>query len=560
MRHWLGAVALIAVAAPAVAQTPSLEERLQRQQALEAQMRDMLRAMAPPRTEIQSSGRQNAGQGAGQGSSPQPDSLAGTGLTRGEMLTVPLNSRGTKGGGEPARDQVQGRAQPTGTASNVVLLTGTIKPQNDAAARAAAEAAADETARKAAVEAALRAAIAAREQDRQPAQQDGQKQLQTAGQQQTRPAQGGVQGSLGQYQAVRDDIVSAIGNQKSPTAPVSNETPVPLDTQRTGPENASTTLRQPPPSNSLAGNTTLSGSSRADLLGSDNIGVKRPGGNASGQTGQDDGAAFVVAQGLRGNSGTESRSSHSTGNAGQGAALGGWQAQVLDGLMRAGEIDRGQARDLADAGGGRGAGGSGLFDPLSSQQLIADLSRALAAAGLPGGGQALTGAASQYVTALRDRGVNDTTSNFASENRVMQATDPWDDFVHYNANEVSVRPTTALNGTTTATYNGRALGAFNGGETLDGKLTLNVDLSGGTLNGSLSFNGGASASLTGTANVSSLSINSIGGTGFGGVWEATMSGKYYGSRGQEVGGSWDLEVTSGARTGQVANGSFAAKQ
>lgn len=453
MRHWLGAVALIAVAAPAMAQPVSPEERLQRQQTLEAQIRDMLRGVTSLGTESQDT-RQG-------GVRPPAPVASMADFTRGEMMTVPLNSRGTKSGGEPSPDSVQGRAQPVGTAGNVVLSTVPIKPQGDAAARAAGQ--------------------------------------------------------------------SVTGQQSG---------------------------QQPPSSNPTAGGTTLSGSSRADLLnlGSRDTGIKRPGGNATGQGAQDDGAAFAIGQELRGNSGNESQPSRSTGNGGQGATLGGWQAQLLDGLLQAGEISRGQARELADAGDGRGAGGSGLFGPLSSQQLVRDLSRALAVTGLS------AGAASQYVTTLRERGLSDTTSNFASETRVMQATDPWDDFVHYNANEVSVRPATALNGTTTATYNGRALGAFNGGETLDGKLKLNVDLAGGTLNGSLSFNGGANATLTGTASTSSLSINSIGGTGFGGVWEATMSGKYYGSRGQEVGGSWDLEVTSGARKDQTATGSFAAKQ
>lgn len=125
-------------------------------------------------------------------------------------------------------------------------------------------------------------------------------------------------------------------------------------------------------------------------------------------------------------------------------------------------------------------------------------------------------------------------------------------------------PTRSLTGDFSATYNGRVSGAFGDGTKVGGAMSLNVGFDDFAFMGDIVFDGG-----NGKAGVEGGwkgGVNSVTGSlyslepVFGGEAEGSLSGKFYGPKGQELGGNWSMEIHSGVREGQSANGQFATKQ
>jgi hypothetical protein len=125
-------------------------------------------------------------------------------------------------------------------------------------------------------------------------------------------------------------------------------------------------------------------------------------------------------------------------------------------------------------------------------------------------------------------------------------------------------PTESLTGAMTATYNGRLSGAFGDGTMVGASMRLDVAFDDHAFMGDIVFDGG-----NGKANVTGgwdTGVNSVSGhfyatePVYGGEATGSLGGKFYGPKGQELGGNWSMGMHSGVREGQSASGHFVTKQ
>jgi hypothetical protein len=140
-----------------------------------------------------------------------------------------------------------------------------------------------------------------------------------------------------------------------------------------------------------------------------------------------------------------------------------------------------------------------------------------------------------------------------------------ENFPYIAAGDISgLPPTESLRGELSASYNGRLSGAFGDGTAVGGAMSLNVAFDDYAFTGDIVFDGGnGKAAVAGGWDAG---VNSVDGSiyspepVFGGEVGGSLSGKFYGPKGQELGGNWSMEIFSGVREGQSANGQFATKQ
>ncbi len=138
-----------------------------------------------------------------------------------------------------------------------------------------------------------------------------------------------------------------------------------------------------------------------------------------------------------------------------------------------------------------------------------------------------------------------------------------DRFPYITANAVSeFLPTPETTGKMGATYNGILSGAFGDGTEVGGAMRLDVNFESYNFTGRIDFDGSNGSAEIGNGSWDGALYGDFSGEAYGGVVTGEIrDGKFYGPKGQEIGGDWSMYVEGdGARAGHRANGKFATKQ
>src|SRR5690606_5673172 len=270
------------------------------------------------------------------------------------------------------------------------------------------------------------------------------------------------------------------------------------------------------------------------------------------------------------------------GQAGQGGAPAGGAGDLIARIqalidflrqMKKDEIDHMRAANTPLSGGSPGAGNQtggadGRYDPNAPvdaallRQLVNDgtlppltllsLAELLreAMAGQPDQGNPPSDGDSAADDASQDKLLRDFVES------VIAASD----YPYIAAGDVSaLPPSESLTGEMSASYNGHLDGKFGDGTQVGGTMSLNVSFNEQHIDGRITFDGGKGvADIYGgwADGANSVVMESDGATYEGHRADVSMSGQFYGPKGQELGGNWGMNVDDG----RSAKGKFATKQ